>query len=103
RLRFASRLARVEERASTGSAAPAWPLPAGEAQESAAGVAAALHRHSCLRPSGGLGDGGRRPLDRTHVDVEQGLVLLALVLVLLAQPDDLLQHLDIEAFALGFR
>src|ERR1044071_404787 len=41
------------------------------------------------RVSGGFGDGRRRRgLHRAHVDVEQGLVLLALVLVLLAQADD---------------
>ena len=35
------------------------------------------------------------------VDVEQGLMLVALVLILLASLDDLLEQLNIEALALG--
>ena len=36
-----------------------------------------------------------------HVDVEQRLVLVALVPVLLPELDDLLEDLDVEALALG--
>jgi hypothetical protein len=36
-----------------------------------------------------------------HVDLEQRLLLLAVGRALLAQPDDLAQHLDVEAERLG--
>jgi hypothetical protein len=49
---------------------------------------------------GGLGDPSS--IDRSQINLEQGLVLLALLLVLLSQPDDLSKDLRIEAIALGF-
>src|SRR5215217_2496987 len=58
------------------------------------------------RVAGDLGGFGHRcrvySLHRPHIDVEQGVVLVALVLVLLAKPDDLLQDLHVKALALGF-
>src|SRR5690349_14886323 len=45
----------------------------------------------------------RRGFHRAHVEIEQALALVALVLVLLAQLDDLLEDLHIEPFALGLR
>src|SRR3569623_1992642 len=42
-------------------------------------------------------------LHRAHVEVEQAFALVALVLVFLAQLDDLLEDLHVEAVALGFR
>src|SRR5215211_8448922 len=60
--------------------------------------------HRELLSSGRLSDWSRcGGVHGSHVDIEQGLVLVALVLVLFAKPDDLFQHLDIEALALGFR
>src|SRR6185369_4201311 len=63
-----------------------------------------------LRPSGLLASfrSGRlryllrlRGFHRAHVEIEQAFALVALVLVLLAQLDDLLEDLHIEPFALG--
>src|SRR4051812_26089870 len=52
--------------------------------------------------SRGFGNGGRSGLIHSpHVDVEQGLVLVTLVLILLAQLDDLLEDLHVEALTLG--
>ena len=47
---------------------------------------------------GGLGDASS--IDRSQINLKQGLVLLALLLVLLSQPDDLSKDLRIEAVAL---
>jgi predicted RecB family nuclease len=41
-------------------------------------------------------------LDRSQVNLKQGLVFFALLLILLSQPDDLSKDLNIEAIALGF-
>jgi hypothetical protein len=38
-----------------------------------------------------------------HVEVEERLLLVALLLVFLADPEHFPQHLDVEAVALGFR
>jgi hypothetical protein len=51
--------------------------------------------------SSGLGDA--TSFDRSQINVEQRLVLLALLLVLLTQPDDFSKHLHVEAVALGFQ
>jgi hypothetical protein len=40
-------------------------------------------------------------LNCVKVEVEQRIALVALILVLLPEPDDLLQDLDVEALALG--
>ena len=49
-----------------------------------------------------LRDGsGRRRIHSAQVDLEQGLVLVALVLILFAQLEDLLEDLHVETFALG--
>src|SRR3954453_3703681 len=40
---------------------------------------------------------------RPHIHVEQGVALIALVLVLLPQLDDLLEDLNVETLALGLR
>src|SRR3954451_15736571 len=65
------------------------------------GTAAGAERVDGLR---GLGHGrGACGLHGAQVDVEQGLVLVALILILLAQADDLLQDLHVKALALGFR
>ena len=45
----------------------------------------------------------RRRFHRPHVEIEQAFALVALVLVLLPQLDDLLEDLHIEALALGLR
>src|SRR4029450_8247067 len=45
----------------------------------------------------------RRGFHRAHVEIEQAFALVALVLVLLAQLDDLFQDLHIKPFALGLR
>ena len=52
------------------------------------------------RELGGLR--GTSSFDRSQINLEQGLVLLALLLVLLSQADDLSNDLSIEAIALGF-
>src|SRR3954452_15266039 len=44
-----------------------------------------------------------RGFHRAHVEIEQAFALVALVLVLLAQLDDLPEDLYIEPFALGLR
>src|SRR3954447_5305985 len=44
-----------------------------------------------------------RGFHRAHVEIEQALALVTLVLVLLTQLDDLLEDLYIEPFALGLR
>src|SRR6266404_6081713 len=44
-----------------------------------------------------------RGFHRAHVEVEQAFALVALVLVLLTQLDDLLKDLHIKSFALGLR
>jgi hypothetical protein len=59
-------------------------------------VLAWLVRLSCFRHRCGTS-----ALHGAHVDVEQAVVLVALVLVLLSQLDDLLQDLHVEALALG--
>jgi hypothetical protein len=41
-------------------------------------------------------------LDRSQVNLKQGLVFFALLLILLSQPDDLSKDLNVEAIALGF-
>ena len=41
-------------------------------------------------------------LDRSQVNLKQGLVFFALLLIPLSQPDDLSKDLNIEAIALGF-
>src|ERR1700691_4434329 len=45
----------------------------------------------------------RRPLERFHINVEEGFLLVALLRVLLAHADHLSKNLDVEAIALGFR
>src|SRR5215203_873491 len=45
----------------------------------------------------------RRGFHRAHVEIEQAFALVTLVLILLAQLDDLPQDLYIEPFALGLR
>src|SRR6266852_1255119 len=42
-----------------------------------------------------------RPRDGLHVDVQERFLLVALLLVQLAHPDDLAQNLDVEAVPLG--
>ena len=51
------------------------------------------------RRLGGLGDPSS--IDSSQINLEQGLVLLALLLVLFSQPDDFSKHLTIEAVAFG--
>ena len=46
--------------------------------------------------------GGASSFDRSQINLEQGLMLFALLLVLLSQSDDLAKDLNIEAVALGF-
>jgi len=46
--------------------------------------------------------GGASSFDRSQINLEQGLMLFALLLVLLSQLDDLAKDLNIEAVALGF-
>jgi hypothetical protein len=41
-------------------------------------------------------------LDCSQINLEQGLMLLTLLLVLLSQPNDLSDDLNIEAIALSF-
>src|SRR5215210_1808604 len=45
---------------------------------------------------------GLRGLDHAEIDLEERLVLVALLLVLLPQADDLLEDLDVVALVLGF-
>jgi hypothetical protein len=45
--------------------------------------------------------GGASSFDRSQINLEQGLMLFALLLVLLSQLDDLAKDLNIEAVALG--
>jgi len=47
---------------------------------------------------GGFGDASS--IDRSQIDVEQGLVLLALLLILFSQADDFSKDFRIEAVAL---
>src|SRR5215207_9998614 len=56
---------------------------------------------SAMLPLGGPGH-GRRRLQRMHVDVEQRVALIALLLILPSQPDNLPQDLHVEAFPLRF-
>src|SRR5262249_52966293 len=66
-------------------------------------IAAARRNKSPLEDrvrSSNLGDA--RSLHRSQINLEQGLVLLALFLVLLSQPNDLSNDLNVEAVALGF-
>ena len=51
--------------------------------------------------SSGLGDPSS--LDRSQINLEHQLVLFALLLVLLAQSDDLAKDLHIKAIALGLQ
>src|SRR3954470_6297854 len=54
------------------------------------------------RGSRSLGDGFRAGgFHRPHVHIEQGVALIAFVLVLLSQLDDLLEDFHIETLALG--
>src|SRR3954465_3821482 len=55
-----------------------------------------LRRSLCRR----LGS-RRGTLDGLQIDLQEGLELVALLLVLLAHPDHLAKNLDIEAVALG--
>jgi hypothetical protein len=49
---------------------------------------------------GGLGDASS--IDRSQINLEQGLVLIALLLVLFSQSNDLSKDLRIEAVTFGF-
>jgi hypothetical protein len=42
-------------------------------------------------------------LHGSQIEIEQRLLFVALVLVLLAQPKDFLEHFDVETLSLGFR
>src|SRR5436190_13836688 len=65
------------------------------------GLLLASFRSGCLRYLFRLVR--RRGFHRAHVEIEQAFALVALVLVLLAQLDDLLEDLHIEPFTLGLR